>query len=175
MDYEKKYKEALERAKDYYEKGYLMINAALEKMFPELNESEDETIRKDIISLVNKWWKEDGAVEQDFSSQVSMIAWLEKQGEKPTLDVEIPFGAKDSELEEVFYSIPNGFHAEVIGDKVVIKKGEQKPAWKPSEEQIGALEHFVRSIAESGFASPYDSNTKFVYSLFNDLKKLKGK
>ena len=48
-----------------------------------------------------------------------------------------------------------------------------QPHWKPSNEQIGALEHFVRSIAESGFASPYDSNTKLVYSLFNDLKKLR--
>lgn len=45
--------------------------------------------------------------------------------------------------------------------------------WKPSDAQIGALEHFVRSITESGFASPYDSNTKLVYSLFNDLKKLR--
>ena len=52
------------------------------------------------------------------------------------------------------------------------KKIEQT-TWKPSDEQIGALEHFVRSIAESGFASPYDSNTKLVYSLLNDLKKLK--
>ena len=40
---------------------------------------------------------------------------------------DIPFGAKDSELQEVFYHIPEGFHAEIDGNKVVIKKGEQKP------------------------------------------------
>lgn len=48
------------------------------------------------------------------------------------------------------------------------------PHWKPSDEQIGALEHFVRSIGESGFASPYNSNTKLVYSLLSELKKLRG-
>lgn len=44
--------------------------------------------------------------------------------------------------------------------------------WKPSEEQIMAFEHFVKSIGESGYASPYDNNTKLIYSLLNDLKKL---
>ena len=45
--------------------------------------------------------------------------------------------------------------------------------WKPSEEQIKALEHFVRGIGESGYVSPYDANLKLVHSLLNDLKKLK--
>lgn len=45
--------------------------------------------------------------------------------------------------------------------------------WKPSEEQMDALEHFVRSIGESGYASPYNANLKLVHSLLNDLKKLK--
>lgn len=38
-------------------------------------------------------------------------------------EIEIPFGAKDSELQEETYYIPKGFHAEIDGDKVVIKKG----------------------------------------------------
>ena len=42
--------------------------------------------------------------------------------QEPT--VEIPFGAKDSELQEVTYYIPNGYHAEINGNAVVIKKGE---------------------------------------------------
>lgn len=45
--------------------------------------------------------------------------------------------------------------------------------WKPSKEQINALEHFVRSIGESGYASPYDDNTNRIKSLLNDLCKLK--
>ena len=46
--------------------------------------------------------------------------------------------------------------------------------WKPSDEQIEALEHFVRSIGESGYASPYDNNTKLLYLLLEQLKKLRG-
>lgn len=44
--------------------------------------------------------------------------------------------------------------------------------WKPSEEQLEAFEHFVRSIGESGYVSPYDNNTKLICSLLNDLKNI---
>ena len=44
--------------------------------------------------------------------------------------------------------------------------------WKPSEEQIDAFEHFVRGLGESGYASPYDNNTKSIYSLLEQLKAL---
>ena len=52
------------------------------------------------------------------------------------------------------------------------KSLKDRYAWKPSDEQIDALEHFVRSIGESGFASPYDDNTRLLYSLLEQLKKL---
>lgn len=45
--------------------------------------------------------------------------------------------------------------------------------WEPSDDQLKAFEHFVRSIGEVAFISPYDSNTQLVYSLLSDLKKLK--
>ncbi len=62
---------------------------------------------------------------------------LEKQGgKKPILDVEIPFGAKDSELEDVSYDIPKGYHAEIEDNKVVIKKGELKPIKHNNEATI---------------------------------------
>ena len=54
------------------------------------------------------------------------------------------------------------------------KSLKDRYVWKPSDEQIDALEHFVRSIGESGFASPYDDNMKLLYSLLEQLKKLKG-
>lgn len=49
---------------------------------------------------------------------------------------------------------------------------QKKKKWKPSKEQIEALEHFVRSIGESGYASSYDNTTKLLYSLLAGLKKL---
>lgn len=80
----------------------------------------------------------------------------EKQGEqKSTFDVEIPFGVKDSELVEASYYIPKGFHAEIDGDKVHIKKGEQKPAWSEDDEEmfkyaIGHFEIQKRNSIEGG-------------------------
>ena len=47
MNYEKKYKEALERAKNYYSTTDSVADTELiELIFPELKESEDERIRK---------------------------------------------------------------------------------------------------------------------------------
>lgn len=54
-----------------------------------------------------------------------------------------------------------------------LKSLKERYIWKPSKEQIDAFEHFVRSIGESGYASPYDNNTKLLHSLLSDLKKLK--
>ncbi len=53
-----------------------------------------------------------------------------------------------------------------------LKSLKERYTWKPSEEQMEALEHFVRSIGESGYASPYNDNTKLLYSLLNDIKNL---
>lgn len=40
------------------------------------------------------------------------------------LEIDIPFGARDSELQEFCYYIPEGFHAEVSGDRVLIKRDQ---------------------------------------------------
>ena len=50
-------------------------------------------------------------------------------------DIDIPFGAKDSELQEASYHIPEGFHAEIQGDKVVIKKGKN-PSWSEADKDF---------------------------------------
>lgn len=41
-------------------------------------------------------------------------------------DIEIPFGAKDSELVEATYFIPYGMEAVVEDDKVIIRKKESE-------------------------------------------------
>lgn len=51
-------------------------------------------------------------------------------------EIEIPFGAKDSELQEVTYYIPKGFYAEIDDDKVVIKKGKKLAEWNEDDERI---------------------------------------
>ena len=76
MEHEKKYNEALERAREYKKHGYMMINAALDNIFPELAESEDEKIRKSLIDML----------KNDEKCYIKEIAWLEKQGEHKSVD-----------------------------------------------------------------------------------------
>lgn len=75
MDYEKAYKEALERAKDVY--TYYCDDREqlrkIESIFPELTESEDEKIRKGIIELVKQ-----SSEILDRKNQERMFAWLDK-------------------------------------------------------------------------------------------------
>lgn len=132
MDYKEKFEDFLDRMTGLLDeankKGHIIVRVEdLENAFPELKESEDEKVRK-AIHIYLDWLdgRKDCAPKGRYSIK-DMIAWLEKQGElKPILDIEIPFGAKDSELIESTYFIPKGFHAEIIGDEVHIKQGEQK-------------------------------------------------
>ena len=70
-------------------------------------------------------------------------------------------------------STGNPKQPETINSKWFKEHVYPKNTWKPSDEQIKAFEHFVRFWGESGTASPYDNNTKLIYSLLQDLKKLK--
>ena len=131
------------------------------------------------------------------------IAWLEKQGEQKPLNNQFtPEQANilDKHIDKFFEQNPawseedekmiralvsmcdvwatsHQFYPkenkEMEALKTWLKYLKERYTWKPSDEQIEAFEHFVRSIGESGYASPYDNNTKLLYSLLSDLKKLK--
>ena len=82
MNYEKKYKEALERAKNTIEVNQAIpdIVECVESLFPELAESRDEEIRKSITEFFKNYsekgtWKAIPDVKK-------WIDWLEKQGEQ---------------------------------------------------------------------------------------------
>ena len=81
MNYEERYKKALERAR----KVYIPIeNNILDDIFPELKESEDERIRKGIIrNLEYLAERAEGFVKDELKER---IARLEKQGEKKSAD-----------------------------------------------------------------------------------------
>lgn len=92
MNYEKKYKEALERAKeiiqDYKKRNLVDIlfyaKEDLEGIFPELKESEDEKIRKVLIDYFNRYKEqEECGIKTFFGIPTdNILAWLEKQGEQ---------------------------------------------------------------------------------------------
>lgn len=132
----KAYDEALEKARQFSEYPLQEDSANIvEYIFPELKESEDERIRKEIISAL-EYANHKGVYDKH-------IACLKKQVEQKPISFDtstpvsyddIPFGEKDYELHEATYFIPEGFRAEIEGDKVIVKRGEQKPSqWNISD------------------------------------------
>jgi len=82
MNYEQKYKDALERAKKLYGQG--TITESLCFVFPELNEKGyGERIRKELIEHIKANKESDYVLFKKFSPD-DVIAWLEKQNK--TLD-----------------------------------------------------------------------------------------
>ena len=86
MDYKKAYEEALERAKKLYkeakENDWTSDIEDYEEIFPELRESEDERIRKEIIKTIS-WIVPDCqyAIVLPREQKNEWLAWLEKQKE----------------------------------------------------------------------------------------------
>ena len=95
MDHEKAYKEALERAKEYLENSastgasMYAVNDALKGIFPELAESEDERIRKEILDFIQLCLSRTdfgsrsiALRKEDAEMFEKWIAYLEKQKEQ---------------------------------------------------------------------------------------------
>lgn len=86
MDYEKKYKEALEWMQSLYSGLHGATKEDAEHYFPELKEkeSEDERIRREIIEYITLY--KDSLCDEEYNS---WITWLEKQDNKSVnIDVE---------------------------------------------------------------------------------------
>lgn len=97
MDYEKKYKEVLGHAKRAIENiPDESITNWLKNIFPELKESEDERIRKDMIIWLKGFIGEASGVGYTEDEIKERIAYLEKQGKKKSTDkIELRFKVGD--------------------------------------------------------------------------------
>lgn len=81
-DYEKMYKDALERAK-HLTSDLTTLQAIREFIFPELRESEDERIRKTLIHIVKGACDKYGIKYQGKEiGEEKLLAWLEKKGKQ---------------------------------------------------------------------------------------------
>jgi len=134
------------------------IDAWLEKQG-----EQNEKMKKDIAEFIFNS-REDIKHRYDWIKYLGYdIHFIDKERQceqkpNPVLDIEIPFGAKDSELQEVSYHIPEGFHAKIEGNKVIIKKGEQNIAW--SEEDESNLQGIIDEIEANKRQAPgYDLAT----------------
>lgn len=83
MDYEKKYKEALERARCLYSQHSIeWCDKDIVTIFPELKESENKKIRKALISILESDFEKDTTIYD--ISVGDIITWLKK----PIIDKE---------------------------------------------------------------------------------------
>ena len=81
----KAYDEAIKVAKEWHTDAQIGFKANLEKLFPELKESEDERIRKALINYIDVYGDAGDFTKKQF------IAWLEKQG-KPQVRTGVEWG-----------------------------------------------------------------------------------
>ena len=167
-DYEKKYKNALEKAKsmidDLRQGEDILAVSDLEEMFPELKESEDERIRKALIRFHKSTIDVDGIKGDD------IIAWLEKQGESYTKkDVDDAYlkGISDAknELEKQCEQKPFDYEKATITQKDFAPKPTE---W--SEED----ENYLQS-AENACEYQYGKNTSTILGLKSLKNRMQGK
>lgn len=90
MDYKIKYNNALEGIRELYNSDCDMIRVnrlrrQLKRIFPELQESEDEKIRKELIAIYSVGAKVN-AKTGDIPDK-DIVAWLEKQGEQKSSNI----------------------------------------------------------------------------------------
>ena len=143
MDYKEKYEQALEKAKEYnnvYKDHTMMSYAkgALEEIFPELAESEDERIRKRLIDFF-KDWRENRS--HCWGIAVSKIlAWLEKQGEERKITHEEickSYGIPDiGEFSDGYHTF-NGLYKQRMILFAVLVKTYKDRAWKSWKHEDG--------------------------------------
>lgn len=59
-------------------------------------------------------------------------------------DIEIPFGAFDSELQEFTYTIPEGYTAEIKEGKIIVKKEKSKNEREKLKGVMSTEEDMIR-------------------------------
>lgn len=78
MNYEERYKNALAKAREIHHKTNVVQKGLLESLFPELAGSEEERIRKALITFFHNFPYD--TIEESGTNPEEAIAWLEKQG-----------------------------------------------------------------------------------------------
>ena len=170
MNYEQKYKSALEWMRSIYPTMRGADKEDAKHYFHELCESEDEMIRKDIVEYL----KSRGASKRwDFNI---WIAWLEKQGEQP-----LAWSDEDEKMKSLIISTLTSmgtlnlerYHHMNLDEVKNWLKSLKPNHWKPSEEQMEALKYFI-SFHEDHARSLTTKWEEFknIESLYNDLKNL---
>ena len=175
MDYEKEYNHAFEIAKGYWGGVTDFIRGILESMFPQLAESEDERMRRELLEYAKGQVRSyNNMVSGDYDSRdkedkkmhewwKKIVTYLEKQKEqKPEL---CDMGRWDEE------SYNNGIH-HVLQNLEAYGLTKQKPAeWSEEDEKMltGIIE---RGSSQPPFGEPALRDEQMEW-LMNRLKSLR--
>ena len=175
MDYEKKYKEALEKAKKFHttDSNNSNLKAVLEIIFNELAESEDERIRKELkeafeaYDIESKW---NGIPIR------SIFAWLEKQ--KEPLPIPDKFtGLKSLMLQYFDSAVHRNDDAEIESDTDLWGRKILGYVWKYSDEQkeqkpwkVGANAYFTPEQKPDTRDADDLQLLGFIYDLLNEIE-----
>ena len=124
MNYKRRYKLALERAKKLYEQG--TITESLGFVFPELRESEDERVRKWLEELIEAM--PDNSIEFKELKRIDVLLWLERQGEKTTDKIE-PNPAWSEEDEEMLKWLCRIIHTQRLDRAITLKEESELGEW----------------------------------------------
>ena len=186
MNYEKKYKKALERAKKELDTcGSQDCDTARQifRLFPELAESEDERIRKSLISYLH------GLGEFDYPDKKTYhdwLEWLEKQDNNQHVWNDKDEKIWEELIEEVIDqldSVPAPDCRDKEDSKVLkrlnkwlnwLKSLKQRYTWKPSKEQMKVCKEVYADLLS---AKGFDVGTinSELNRLEEQLKKLREK
>ena len=181
MNYEEKYKKALQAVNELKQitTSDDDIQKWADKHFPELAESEDEKIRKEILEYFQQFENEElrGVNISDW------IAWLEKQGEKPADKIEPKFKVGDIIKHKKY-----GFTCKIIAIDTEYRLSEcngthmpfdfqdfyelveQNPAWSEDDEiEFNHILKTLTSVTKEQEIKGYNNLT----SSINWLKSLK--
>ena len=185
-----RYEQALERAR-FEVMAHPECRKIWEDVFPELAESEDERIRKELIEFLREAYSRGNAPEEC----AKWLVYLDKPKEqncdtcpnrgnthsylkgyedarkeqKPTEWSEEDKRALNDAIvalsEYANGEMPHILPSILLEDVERLKSLRPRPHWKPSEEQIEALKEAVYQLDGSEYSNGIDS-------LYNDLSKL---
>lgn len=157
MDYEKKYNEALERAKDF-KNGIVQFaldpgESIVHYIFPELRESEGEEIYREIYSIVHHYYERKADLLVSSRNRNEMLekwekakSFLEKQKE-----YHIPWYDYQKSKEAGYTIVPNEEYEQLI------KQKEQKPVEYLDKDKVYAI---MKKLHDLSFSKNILINSK---------------
>ena len=183
------YDEAIKKAAALYKASEPMsgCNVIIETLFPELAESEDEKVRKELIKHLKELsdWKEDEVIPvKNPSYYRQWISWLEKQAERKTPQWMIDF--LDDYRRKIGCSLDHDEARDVDGKILCIMQWlENQGAQKPEENKgnIGGIsanwseedEKILGDIIEDVMTLHSGKTLGVIRNKINWLKSLKGR